>query len=283
MTNGFPGVGVSSAELFNTSVTGENSEKLMVPAGTYTFTLVKTGEDSYTLSYEEGGSNPIIIPGGGEDPSDPTNPDPSGTYTVKFTKPDGWGETLYCYYWTGTSAGPVDWPGSAMTFDSTNGFGQAVYAFEVPSSYEKIIFNDGNNQTPNITTSCSPMGYWLNGTTVETWDISGSGSGTGGGQQGGDDPQPSGTYTVRFTKPNGWNGANCYYWQTGNDGPIGWPGAEMTWETQNDYGEQVYKIDIPSNCNMIIFSDNGANQTSNITTSCSDCGYWLNNGVPTLW
>ena len=57
----------------------------------------------------------------------------------------------------------------------------------------------------------------------------------------------------------------------------------MTWETQNGYGEQVYKIDIPSNCNMIIFSDNGANQTSNITTSCSDCGYWLNNGVPTLW
>ncbi len=53
MTNGWLGE-VNTATLFNTSVTGENSNKLFVPGGVeYTFTLVDNGDDTFTLSYEE--------------------------------------------------------------------------------------------------------------------------------------------------------------------------------------------------------------------------------------
>ena len=52
MTNGWVGE-VSSAELYNTSITGENSNKLKVPAGVdVTFTLVENNDGSLTLSYQ---------------------------------------------------------------------------------------------------------------------------------------------------------------------------------------------------------------------------------------
>ena len=54
MTNGWLGTDVTSAVLYNTSVTGENSNKLYVPGGVkITFTLVDNGDDSFTLSYTE--------------------------------------------------------------------------------------------------------------------------------------------------------------------------------------------------------------------------------------
>ncbi|MBQ5398296.1 MAG: hypothetical protein IIU14_02540 [Ruminococcus sp.] len=52
MTNGWVGE-VSSAELYNTSITGENSNKIKVPAGVdVTFTLAENADGSLTLSYQ---------------------------------------------------------------------------------------------------------------------------------------------------------------------------------------------------------------------------------------
>ena len=52
MTNGWLGTEVTSATLYNTAVTGENSNKLYVPGGVEVeFTLVDNGDDTLTLSY----------------------------------------------------------------------------------------------------------------------------------------------------------------------------------------------------------------------------------------
>ena len=53
----------------------------------------------------------------------------------------------------------------------------------------------------------------------------------------------------------------------------------MKHEDINDYGEDVYKIDVPASCNMIIFND-GSNQTGNINAG-SDANYWYDGTVHT--
>ena len=52
MTDGYPGDGVTSAILYPTEITGERSDKLMVPKGReITFTLTKNPDGTLTLSY----------------------------------------------------------------------------------------------------------------------------------------------------------------------------------------------------------------------------------------
>ena len=52
MANGYPGDEATTATLYSTAITGENSNKLRVPGGvTVTFTLTDNGNDTYTLSY----------------------------------------------------------------------------------------------------------------------------------------------------------------------------------------------------------------------------------------
>ncbi len=61
MTDGWLGTNVSSATLYSTSVTGENSNKLYVPAGVdICFRLVENGDGSLTLSYSmKDGTDPF--------------------------------------------------------------------------------------------------------------------------------------------------------------------------------------------------------------------------------
>ena len=81
MTDGWQG-NVTSATLYNTSLLGEDADKLMVPAGTYTFTLVENADGTMTLSY--------AAAGGPVDPSDPTTPSvPDETDPTDPTVPDG--------------------------------------------------------------------------------------------------------------------------------------------------------------------------------------------------
>ena len=80
MTNGFQGTDVSSVTLYNTSITGENSDKMYVPAGTHTFTLSTNGDGTLTLSTDGSGS------GQGTDPTEPAE-----TRTIQFTDNKDWG------------------------------------------------------------------------------------------------------------------------------------------------------------------------------------------------
>ncbi|MCD8026780.1 MAG: leucine-rich repeat protein [Clostridiales bacterium] len=77
MTDGWLGT-TTTATLYNTSVLGEDADKLYVPAGTWTFTLVNNGDDTFTLSYlgeEAGTTDPT-------DPTDPTTGESEYTYKV---------------------------------------------------------------------------------------------------------------------------------------------------------------------------------------------------------
>ncbi len=67
--------------------------------------------------------------------------------------------------------------------------------------------------------------------------------------------------SVYFKNTAGWSTVNAYVWVNGTTTSVqAWPGAAMTLVKDN-----VYKCDISGDYNMIIFSNNGGNQTSDLS------------------
>ncbi len=71
------------------------------------------------------------------------------SYVAYFSKPSGWGSTVYCYAYDDSGSSVVNnglWPGVAMTVDSASGY----YKCELPDSMQspKVIFTDGTKQYP---------------------------------------------------------------------------------------------------------------------------------------
>lgn len=90
---------------------------------------------------------------------------------------------------------------------------------------------------------------------------------------------PSGTYTVTFTNALHWSGTiYCYYWTTGGDGEVSWPGESMNFVETNDYGQAVYTLEIPTACDCVIFT-NGYSQTVDIETGSVDSRYYTKSSM----
>lgn len=89
---------------------------------------------------------------GGEDPTQPTSSEPTPSTGVKIyfdNSSYNW-STVYAYVYdesSGTAVSNGDWPGQAMTYDSTLG----LYYYEVPSNLVngRVIFTESNNATTN--------------------------------------------------------------------------------------------------------------------------------------
>lgn len=102
---------------------------------------------------------------GAEVPTTQPTTTPSTNYTVTFTNSLSWSGTIYCYYWKDGSTGPIAWPGKAMTYSTTNEYGQAVYTVEVPKTMNRLIFSNGSSQTVNITFTGANLRYYAESTT----------------------------------------------------------------------------------------------------------------------
>ncbi len=103
--------------------------------------------------------------------ADTTTP-PATSFTVHFYKPTSWGSGINIYWWSALPAGVLadgSWPGVSMT---NAGNGWYTYTFTNISS-TNLIFNDGTNQTANL--SRSSNGWYLNG----VWYDSDPGTPTG--------------------------------------------------------------------------------------------------------
>jgi hypothetical protein len=88
-----------------------------------------------------------------------------GSFTLKFTNKDGWGEPYAYYFGDYGTVGP-DWPGTKMTLVEINGYGQKVYSTVTNPEATHVIFTDGNNQTVNILLDSSVEGYYTDGGTT---------------------------------------------------------------------------------------------------------------------
>ena len=139
MTDGWQGE-VTSATLYDSATLGESANKLMVPANIeVVFTLVENADGTLTLSYA------------------PAIPEGYTAVTIHFLKPDAW-TGVNAYLWAtsgGAVAGYEDynaWPGAAISENAEHaGWYDVVIATEEPQSFN-FIFNDGTNQTGDLTT-----------------------------------------------------------------------------------------------------------------------------------
>ena len=156
------------------------------------------------------------------DPTDPTNP-PSTTRTIEFTDNKGWG-TAYIYY-VADGQENAAWPGVPMNSKGDNGYGGTNYWYEVPTSTEFMVFNnglpEGADQTVDVpydststgwypTDEKDELGHWL----VGSWSDP-------------DPSVPSGTRTILFTDNKGWGSVNIHYWGSAS-GDTEWPGWYST-------------------------------------------------------
>lgn len=197
----------------------------------------------------------------------------------------GW-STVNAYMWIkDTTTANASWPGQAMTKVSGN-----IWRFEVTnSSWNMIIFNDGSAQTTDL--DYPGAGYIYDNSTKQ-WSVY--------------ETQPT-TVTPTTTKPTtvspttpsptqsgsstgknyvyceneaGWSGVTAYMWikdtQTAN---AGWPGVAMT-----NIGGNIWRYEVPKTTfNMIIFSNNGQNQTTDLTYPGKDYIYNNKTGEWTVY
>ena len=70
---------------------------------------------------------------------------------------------------------------------------------------------------------------------------------------------PTSVINVYYKNTKNLSNVYAYYWVKNSTGPIAWPGKAMT-KVKDD----IYVVEVPANCNMIIFSDKGSNQTGNL-------------------
>ena len=118
-----------------------------------TFNVTNSGTSDLVITFTESG-------------------DFSVAQTVAFTKPSSWsGSKLYIYAWNSEGALTAAWPGDEVTNAAQNGFGEWVYTAAIPDGATAIIFNDGNNQTSDISTNGFKkfVGLYLDGSTVKQW------------------------------------------------------------------------------------------------------------------
>ncbi|WP_299621747.1 starch-binding protein [uncultured Tenacibaculum sp.] len=208
-------------------------------------------------------------------PPPPAQVDP---FTVNFKKPASWNNNVNVYLFDASTnaiiPGTSAWPGQS----ATNISGTPWYSLQVnpPSGVAaqniRVIFNDGTNQTDDL--SRSTTGWYDNGSWSNSCPSDCSGSTN----------PPTGTtnFTVNFKKPNGWgNTVNAYFFDAGANatipGTAGWPGQQTT----NISGTPWYsfEVTIPSGTTLsnvrVIFND-GNNQTDDLARGSTG---WYNNGT----
>lgn len=89
------------------------------------------------------------------------------------------------------------------------------------------------------------------------------------------------TRTVYLTNNYSWSNLSCYAWEKSSGANNGtFPGAAMTWDSKNDYKQDVYKIVLPYTYDHVIFS-NGTNSTKTVDITLPDTGdvkYYISGG-----
>lgn len=234
MTDGYPGAGVTSSYLYNTTTLGDRANKLHVPGGVeLTFTLVENSDGTLMLSYTT--SN-----------DDVTDLDK----TVYFQNTDGW-EYVNVYYWSLTDATMVGWPGERMHLvNSTNSvYEDPIYTFELPADAQYVLFNSCKDaETPGVQSM---------DLTVPTDNMLYSYSGFNAGWS----TYNPGKLTLNFdNSTTKWAKVNIYYWSESNEQMVEWPGEEMTRGADN-----IFTAAIPSNATKVIFNNGDGAQTGNLT------------------
>ena len=209
----------------------------------------------------------------------------SNQRTVFFTKPGEFGKKVNCYIWSSNATITNGWPGSAATY-----LGNGKYRFDIPASAPaidntwKIIWNDGSNQTGDLTYTNQGM-Y----TGSDKGNISCTSKVTAICEGGTVEPEPEPEPTpdpeeptepeqtdiclqsaservVFFEGSNFGEAANVYMWVKGTETQLtgAWPGSAATY-----LGDNKFKFVVPASAagdpsTWMIIWNNGSTQTADL-------------------
>lgn len=219
------------------------------------------------IAQSEAGNTPNPTTAPQNPTTNPQNPTsaPSSNGYIYCKNTAGWG-TVYAYMWsTGASDQNAEWPGAAM-----EDIGNGVWRYKVSGSYTSIIFNGGGDDTKTADMSFPGTGKIYDNSTGSWSNYNGSTTPTTAPQNPTTAPVNPGTKIVYCENEAGWGSVNAYMWNSESDKNSAWPGAKMTKVSGN-----IWQYNIPKDFKNIIFSENGNNQTSDLTFPGS--GYIYNN------
>ena len=157
--------------IYKYTVSGDYNMIIFNNGGTQTGDL-DLGQDGYLYDYSTKAWEKYAEP----TPTDPTKeteessketdevnpPVPSTTKLVYCKNSKGW-STVNAYMWSDGSGNNSSWPGIAMT-----NVGDDIWQYEVTGNWNKIIFNNGSEQTGDLTFPGTGYIYDL---TTNKWEI----------------------------------------------------------------------------------------------------------------
>ena len=177
--------------------------------------------------------------------TEPTVPTTQPTTVAPTTEPTTVGKSYvyakgytHAYFWNSDATDMAgEWPGKAM-----ESVGDGVYRIAVPTGATNVVFsNKGENQTADLTVNVGKIysnGNWTN------YRV-----------------EPTTAPTTVYVYAKGYTYA--YFWNsTATDMAGKWPGKAM-----ESVGDGVYRIAVPTGATNVIFSNNGANQTADLTVN----------------
>ena len=184
----------------------------------------------------------------------------AATETVYFVNANNWTGTIKAHLWGGTANG-TSWNGNDMTKESEQIAGFDVYSYSAEAgAYANVIFNNGSAQTTDLTWTAGKY-YVKDGWYTKDEAVVKLG-------------QPIEYETVYFVDAYEWGSANIYTWQPEVKT---WPGVEMTKESEQIAGYDVYSYTVEKGTSFggMLFNGDG-NQTINLTWTAGK--YYVKDG-----
>lgn len=94
---------------------------------------------------------------------------PDTNITIYFSNNVGWSEVYAYLYNEEKQLELKTWPGTAMTYHTTNEYGETIYKMNVDvSKYNRIIFNNTKSQTINAALTVASSGFYITEQTPKT-------------------------------------------------------------------------------------------------------------------
>jgi hypothetical protein len=125
---------------------GAQTEDLAVPADKDLYTITSTSAQWSGEGNKVTGEWSVY----GEEPTPVDPPTPVDSMTVYIVNTLDWA-TVNAFVWPAEGNAYKEWPGEAMTPVNTQINGKDVYAYTFPASFANIIFNNGTDQTVDLT------------------------------------------------------------------------------------------------------------------------------------
>ena len=195
----------------------------------------------------------------------------AGTYQFKITDGPKWYGNNGTIEDTTTTTSQGGWVMSTEAGNCKLNATGGTYTFAYTISTSKLIVTFVPAETQATTESVEETSE----SSEETQPTSESSEETQPTTESSEETQPSSEAgkVIKFTDNQGWGEAYAYFWCDEYPDMAGeWPGVAMTKDGTNDFGQDVYSVEIPAGATKVIF--NGIGQQTVDVTLADDEGYY---------